>query len=306
MPSLKLRVGSKCNQNCKFCHSNKGDDYEFNPKIIPFIKYNNFGNITYGGGEPLMYWDIIKYIIESLPNIHHTIVTNGSLFNEECLSYCLKYNIQIFISLTDYTNITDETYKIISKVPQLGTSKLYDGTKSFQELDELVNQFKLKIGRSINSYWYNLMHTTCNNPTYVYTQEMKDHYVSNMKKRIKNALYSRTINRPTRWSCMNEDIHKFLIGRKIQGCNNYYHTTISLDGRFMPCSYIAKYGVSIEDLYNYDIPKLKSEDCYKCPLMFRCHTCYKTLNNDQCEIYNELYSYIKDICNEYNLDIDKL
>jgi len=306
MPSLKLRVGSKCNQNCKFCHSHKGDEYVFNPKIIPFIKYNDFDNVTYGGGEPLVYWDIIKLIVESIPDIHYTIVTNGSLFNEEMLEYCTKYNIRIYISLTDYTNISDYTYTLIGKVPQLGTAKLYDGTKTFQELDKLVENFKLKTGRDINSYWYNLMHTTCNNPSMVYTDEMKKHYIDNMKERLKDTLYSKKIGYPTKWSCMSQDLHTFLVGNRIQGCNTYNHTTISLDGRFMPCSYIAEYGASIEDLYNYDIPKLKSEKCYDCNLVYKCHSCYKTLNNDQCEIYNELYSYVEKICNEYNLDIDKL
>ena len=140
----------------------------------------------------------------------------------------------------------------------------------------------------------------------VYTDEMKKHYIDNMKERLKDTLYSKKIGYPTKWSCMSQDLHTFLVGNRIQGCNTYNHTTISLDGRFMPCSYIAEYGATIEDLYNYDMPKLKSEKCYDCNLVYKCHSCYKTLNNDQCEIYNELYSYVEKICNEYNLDIDKL
>lgn len=306
MPSLKIRLGSKCNQNCKFCHSNKGDEYKFNPKIIPFIKYNDFSTISYSGGEPLLYWDIIKLLIETFPNRSHTIVSNGSLFNEDILNYCIKYNITFAVSLNEYTTIDDSTWKLIGKVPRLMTAKLYDGTKTLQELDKHVEQFQIKTGRPIKTYWYNLMHTITNNQDIMYTKEAKEHYINEMKLRLKDALYSLVINKETQWSCLLGYLRKFLLRDKIQGCNTYEHATISLDGTFMPCSYIAEYGVSIEDLYNYTIPKLNKEECYQCQLNHKCHACYKTLNNDQCEIYNALYSYIIEVCKEYNLDIDNL
>ena len=306
MPSLKIRLGSKCNQNCKFCHSNKGDEYEFNPKLIPFIKYNDISSVTFSGGEPLMYWDTIKYIINEIPNLNFTMVSNGSLFNQETLDYCNKYRITFAVSLNEYTNITDDTWKLIGKVPRLMTAKLYDGTKTLPELDKYVKKFQIKTGRPIKTYWYNLMHTTKNNPNIRYTKEAKEHYISEMKIRLKDALYSLVINEETQWSCLLGYLRKFLLSRHIQGCNNYDHMTVSLDGRFMDCSYISEYGIDIDDLYNYTLPKLNKDSCVNCQLVNRCHVCYKTLNNDQCEIYNELYSYILELCKEYNLDIDNL
>ena len=301
MPSLKLRLGSKCNQNCKFCHSNRGDEYTFNKKLIPFIKYNDIDTVTFSGGEPLMYWDTIKMIINEVPNINFTIVSNGSLFNGEILEYCIKYNMTFAVSLNEYTNIDDDTWKLIGKIPRLMTAKLYDGTKTFEELDKYVEKFQVKTGRPIKTYWYNLMHTIKNNSNISYTKEAKEHYISEMKVRLRDALYSLVINRETKWSCLLGYLRKFLLSRHTQGCNTYDHMTVSLDGRFMDCSYISEYDISIDDLYNYKIPRLKKEECYECQLVKRCHTCYKTLNNDQCEIYNDLYSYVADTCKEFNI-----
>ena len=305
MPSIKIRLGGKCNQNCKFCHSNKGDEYKFNPKLIPFIKYNDFTSITYSGGEPLLYWDIIKYMIDLLPDKSNCIVSNGSLFNEEMLDYCIKYNISFAVSLNEYTNIDDTTWELIGKIPNLYTAKVYTGNKTLNELDKLVEMFNDKTHRNIKTYWYNLMHSTCNNDL-VYTKEAKDHYINEMKFRLRNALYSLVIHKPTKWSCLLGYLCKFLLSNKIQGCSTYQHMTVSLDGRIMDCSYIAEYGVSIEDIYNYSYPKLYKDSCYSCQLNTKCHSCNKTKNDDQCEIYNELYSYIKEVCAEYNLDIDNL
>ena len=306
MPSLKIRLGGNCNQNCKFCHSNRGDNYKLNLKLIPFIKYNDINTITYSGGEPLLYWDTIKYFIELFPDKNHCIVSNGSLFNEEMLEYCLKYDITFAVSLNEYTNIDDTTWMLIGLIPKLFTAKLYDGTKTFQELDKYVEQFQIKTNRPIKTYWYNLMHTIDTNKDYSYTKEAKEHYINQMKIRLKDALYSLVINKETQWSCLLGYLKKFMLAKKVQGCNTYDHITVSLDGRFMPCSYMDNYGVDIEDLYNYSIPKLHKEDCFKCKIWNRCHSCYKTLNNDQCEIYNELFDYVINICNQFNIDQNRL
>ena len=156
---LKIRLGGRCNQSCSFCHSNDSDDYEFNPEVLPFIKYNNFSRIRYSGGEPLLYWDEIMRIVDYLPDtVDHSIVTNGSLFNERILNDCLDHDISISISINQFTNLSDEAGYYLSKLPHLGTATLYSGDLSFDEIDNQRKSIEDKIGKPITNF-YNMMHT---------------------------------------------------------------------------------------------------------------------------------------------------
>ena len=216
MKIIKIRLGGKCNQNCSFCHSNKDDHYEFNPKLLPFIKYNHYEKINYGGGEPLLYWKYIKLLIDSFPTLKHHVVTNGSLFNEEMLEYAKKYRFRIGLSLNEFTNLSSDTIKLLSEVPELGYGICYSGNKTLDELDQMIDDMNSKLHRDVHS-GYNLMHTIYSSST-PYTKEQIDSYISGTEVRIKSFLNDYSNNKPNRYDNMVLLILANM-RKKVPGCN---------------------------------------------------------------------------------------
>ena len=101
--SLRLSLTGECNYQCFFCHgegSKMGDKREENSKeemysLIKEAIKNNYTDITFTGGEPLLKLnDIIWYLNKlSEDNLkpYITIVTNGSLIEDRLLDTIENY-----------------------------------------------------------------------------------------------------------------------------------------------------------------------------------------------------------------------
>lgn len=299
---LKIRLGGRCNQSCSFCHSNDSDDYEFNPEVLPFIKYNNFSRIRYSGGEPLLYWDEIMRIVDYLPDtVDHSIVTNGSLFNERIFNDCINHDISISISINQFTNLPDEACYYLNKLPYVGTATLYSGDLSFDEIDNQRKSIEDKIGKPITNF-YNMMHTIRDTDK-SYSDSDISNYFSGMEYRLDNALSDLP-----RVSDHTIFLYTFLtlFEPSSYGCSNPEKLTISLDGRIMDCSYNLSYnGLTIND-YNKLYPTPHKSKCYNCNLLGRCKSCYISVNDDECYMYNKLYDMLIIKLYKLNLSYDNL
>lgn len=113
--ALKIQLGLKCNYSCAYCSqaSNRINDTSKYPtevdvdKFFDTIDEQNIllwdkGRIELWGGEPLVYYKVLKYLIPKLRNrwkkAFISIVTNGSLLDKEKIDFFLKYNVHITIS----------------------------------------------------------------------------------------------------------------------------------------------------------------------------------------------------------------
>ena len=157
--SLRLSLTGECNYQCFFCHgegSKMGDKREENSKeemysLIREAIKNNYTDITFTGGEPLLKLnDIIWYLNKlSEDNLkpYITIVTNGSLIEDRLLDaienyvgenreifkfnfsmHSLKNDVYLSIVLPDYTenekikkkNLLEKIKKNIKKIKARG------------------------------------------------------------------------------------------------------------------------------------------------------------------------------------------
>ena len=294
---IKIRLGGGCNQNCSFCHSSKDDKYSFNPKLIPFIKYNHYDKINYGGGEPLLYWNYIKFFIDTFPLLKHHVVTNGSLFNEEMLEYTLKYNFRVAISLNEFTNISSKVLTLLSKVPSFGYGIVYTGAKTLDEIDAMIDEMNDKLHRDVHT-GYNIMHTTNSNST-SYTKFQMDSFIKGIDYRIRSCIQDTLNNKDSRYDALTMwYISRTKFGR-IPGCCHYKFTSVSLDGRLMECPYDKSYFGTIEDDLMY--PKYNTSNCYTCDLKNRCESCYKSKNSDECYILTHIYRNFNQALMDYNI-----
>lgn len=93
-----VMLGNKCNQKCSYCYQDKIDSgFVFDEQIIKTV--NNSDRVMFYGGEPLLYFDVIEYIIKKLnPKNLINITTNGTLLTGPMINFFNKYNIHISLS----------------------------------------------------------------------------------------------------------------------------------------------------------------------------------------------------------------
>lgn len=105
--TIRILLGDNCNFNCKYCIENKKTNLptKINPDIYNFIKKACLGQnkkiqLSFYGGEPLLYFNNIKEIVKKTKNLnlYYSITTNGSLLNQEMIDFFNKYNFVVWIS----------------------------------------------------------------------------------------------------------------------------------------------------------------------------------------------------------------
>lgn len=116
---ITIQVTQNCNLRCEYCaysgnysqrtHTNKTMDIQTIYKCVDFIMQHSRDletiNIGFYGGEPLIMVDNIRqcvtYIRDNYPerDIHYTMTTNGTLFNDTNLQFLQDAGVHIMISL---------------------------------------------------------------------------------------------------------------------------------------------------------------------------------------------------------------
>lgn len=103
----------KCNQHCRYCHRFLGiDDLDFNKskEIINRIASDGIRNMTFTGGEPLIYphvADLLKLAKEK--GIHSKVITNGTILAQNPnMREIYKYLDSITLSIDSANNEVNE------------------------------------------------------------------------------------------------------------------------------------------------------------------------------------------------------
>ena len=116
--TLRITLGFKCNFHCKYClESCKEEQVKTNP-IIPIHKdwdskvaslvdriskkFPHLEKITFWGGEPLVYFKLIKKLVPALreryPDVSFSTITNGSLLTLPVAKYLMENKIHTTVS----------------------------------------------------------------------------------------------------------------------------------------------------------------------------------------------------------------
>ena len=122
------KITTRCNQNCKYCFgfSNIGElDYEKDEKVLEHLANNGVTDITWTGGEAVLYPRLNELIKKAKEKgIHSKLVTNG-----------------IYLSQNDneYTrDIKDRNVKIA-----INTVVSKKNIEKLEELGEFLNNYKI-------------------------------------------------------------------------------------------------------------------------------------------------------------------
>ena len=166
-------LGKGCNFNCRYCMQNEtqksGIVYptEINEDIYEFIKEIGENQdkplyVHFYGGEPLLYKDKLKTITKRLygsKNILFSVITNGSLIDEEMVQFFNDYNFAVniswdgkFSSKTRKRNVFEENKENLLKINSLGIAAVISAATPLDELldsmQELANEYRDKTGHT--------------------------------------------------------------------------------------------------------------------------------------------------------------
>lgn len=136
---LTILPNNVCNFRCSYCYSAHGRSGKVISKDMLLAAMNHFIDnkridpskklaiAILGGGEPMVSWDLTKFIIEygnerakemGFAGIDITLVTNGSIMTQEMIDIIKKYKVIMSISfeiLEDIQNLQRGHYDIVSK-----------------------------------------------------------------------------------------------------------------------------------------------------------------------------------------------
>jgi len=108
---LKVQMGLACNYSCSYCLqsleivnddvSKLDDAQQFIAQLDTWIE-GEPEKLEFWGGEPFVYWPKLKVLVPTIkkrfPNASVTIITNGSVLNQEKIDFIVEHDIGIAIS----------------------------------------------------------------------------------------------------------------------------------------------------------------------------------------------------------------
>ena len=166
---------SACNQRCVYCQAqsetncSKGFMSKETAKKavdIAIQSPTNFLDFEFQGGEPLLNFEVLKYIVEYAKSISHkkinfSVVTNLTLLTPDMIDFIKKHNISVSTSLDGdevlhntnrpYKNGNGTYYDVENKIYQLRNNGIFVGaiqttTKaSLQHYKEIIDTY-IKLG----------------------------------------------------------------------------------------------------------------------------------------------------------------
>ncbi|MBK6004878.1 radical SAM protein [Ramlibacter ginsenosidimutans] len=109
--TLKIQLGMRCNYACSYCNqassvgdaavTRTADAAAFLATLDTWLQ-GAPGRIEFWGGEPLLYFAKLKVLVPQLrarfPDAHFSMISNGSLLDEEILEFIERWDLHVAIS----------------------------------------------------------------------------------------------------------------------------------------------------------------------------------------------------------------
>lgn len=317
--TLVLKLGGQCNLNCKHCHCMKLS-FSFNEDILNYIKKENFSRITFCGGEPLLYFDIIKKIVEYIGDIcNYKLVTNSTLLDKDKVKFFNKYNFHIGASYDGANNSRDNKYinkfYLLSEIKSNSLVTLFN--KDNQDYDKLsfdVNSMKYKynIYNPKGRFWMNFVHQTQLNPNSDINKDFAVKYCQILCNNLETEFLSLKNKKSEIKECpiLNMGFNKWVRKNNFRGikCMNEKVIVMNISGQFMLCPYTDKF---VGDIYTgVDWKKVESyipQKCKECNLWESCHNqCIENITDNECFINKVMNKHFYKLMDKYSYSYEYL
>ena len=314
---LLLKLGTACNLGCPHCHQVQKNFTE-HPGLIDWIKDQGFKRITFSGGEPLMYFDTIKRIMETLgKDVHYRMMSNGTLLTKEIAEFFKQYNVTYCVSYDGKCGGRDLTVPIqwhnLKYLGKRGTgicTIFSDPDFNFREFAKDVGSIMAEHG--IDWWTYpdflkvNWLHQTKDAPSEEFTQEVADRYIKQAKQQLDKVFYCFSIGE-LEGRVVENLIRKWYPRPRIKhgtACCNDLITNLNLDGTIMKCPYGTDVIGTIDnpptnDVFDSFIP----EKCKSCEFWEVCRCeCVASVTGLDCYVNRTMIPYVRELIKKYDVE----
>ncbi len=302
--ALSIYLGSKCNMNCAYCHREENEsETGVSDKLLNYIKEFKIDKIAFFGGEPTLYMDDIKKVVEANPMADFKITTNG-VGIKKYLPFFHSHKFKVCISYDGNNSLRGfDPFQEVIDYPNLAVScSLYHGNTDFMEIIKKFAEKEKIVGKHLPFYPHIIHYTSEKNKVYKLTDSDYDFIFEQYKKYVSEYVIDYVnygiIN--TRFSGLFNQLKErfyacywlgetYCVNGKILKCN--------ANGDFFSCLYIRDSHPS--ETRNYI--KKNYPKCVNCPVYSMCGgACIKSLDHEaECRFYYKLYSWFKSFFSSY-------
>lgn len=307
--SLSIYLGGKCNLNCNYCHSVGSIDVPFSDEFLKYVKKEGFSHINFFGGEPTLYMDKVRQIVNISPDSTFRITTNGVLL-DKYIDYFKENKFLVCVSY-DGQNLGERGFDPFTKVldyPWLAVSCLiYHGNTDFNKILENFKEKESIIGRRLSFFPHIIHYTSESNKNLRLTKEdyskvliqfksMIEEYVKDFLHGKKNVRYSGIF-----YSVLRRYIAGLSFGET--WCVNSRCVKCDSLGTHYSCLYIRD--ERAEDINSNIVNKFPK--CITCDVYDMCGAaCVKSVEHGlECNFYYNLFSWFREFIEPYKELFDK-
>lgn len=314
---LVLKLGGRCNLHCPHCHAEQMD-YQFNSLILDYIRETGYQRITFSGGEPLLYFPLIKQITEALGhNYQYKFMTNATLLTDAMVDFLNEYDFTVGYSFDGYDSARD-----IGKPNLEALSRIKHNTMSVTCYHHNIDLFKLKadIDKFIEkhnltprpSLYANFVHQTATSDTDDTTFEDAQSYCKQLALMIEPELLriksGKVRPEEARHYCSTAymALYNWWLPKKYKGlkCFNTNVHCMTISGQFLVCPYTTKYPIGnfLTGIDWQALDKLIPEKCKQCSLFNICHgSCMANISGNECYIARTMNRWLNKVIVRHQL-----
>jgi uncharacterized protein len=324
--SVTMEVASGCNLQCSYCYNGalkkankmsetlakKSLDVIFN--ICKSNEIKELYGIGFIGGEPLLNFNLIRYIVERCKHYKEvdgittrsfSIVTNGTLLNDEIIDYADKNNIHFRISLDGNKTVHNKNRSAVS-----GRDYYNDIIKNIKKIDpskyviratitkEHINDFQKNVidcFNRIGAKRYSLSLATSSDENIQISCEDAE---INAKEQVEMCFYEIVNEGIVRNDLVFELLRNLVLNMsRNRSCNaGRYYIGISHDGKIVPCHRFfsqeefsignVESGIDKDKVQLFESSTIeKRRKCIECSARYICNAhCY----HDSIYFYNDI------------------
>ncbi len=161
LKQISLNVTHKCNLHCDYCYGEDGSyggpavhmSRDTARQAVDFLMKESGSDkicrITFFGGEPLLNFDLVKYVVKYARNesskrnkeLHLGMTSNGILMNDDKADFLIKEKIEVTFSIDGPKEIQDNNRRLKGNKEQSSYDLVYPKILKYIEKAEKNNSF---------------------------------------------------------------------------------------------------------------------------------------------------------------------
>lgn len=301
---VTIYMGSKCNLNCTYCHREaEENEQSVSSTLLENLKKTDNLTVKFMGGEPTLYMEDLKKVVEAVPKAKFVICTNGVDLKKH-LPFFKQYDFLICISFDGGKNSERDYDPFTQRLnyPKIAVSTtIHHGNVDFKKVIKSFAEKERIIGRRL-SFFPHFAHAT-NSANNEYALSLGDaEYILKQYKEMVGAYMKQRFKygiRNIRYEGMFFGLLKRYESNFSYGetyCVNKNLLKCNTQGKCFTCLYIRDN--KLTENWQAEQQKILEEhfpECKRCPVYFMCGGgCLKSKSRDiECYLSRELFKWFK-------------